>query len=1139
MTNSRIIRLAARFASALLTWSVAVVFVSAPGRAEAADNITTLATAYQPTIMESIDASGFRHPGVGVTKAVLDNMRTQVQAQQEPWNTHFNQMLLLPCAAKDVTSSNRSSSDPGKPASYAFNSQSFNSRFIADGLKAYTQAILYYVTGAEQYRANAMAIIRIWEQMDPAQYAYFSDAHIHTGIPLNRMVTAAEILRYTSTENELLRWTDEDTAKFTANLIMPVVETFQHSNQRFMNQHLYPLLGAMAGYVFTGNRTRYNEGVEWFTVNRTANDQGQNGAIKQLFRLVTRNDLTDEAVTPVVQHVEMGRDQAHGAGDITNMAILARLLIAQGTKVDPVNGTASSAANAVGPYEFLNDRILDATEYFSRYMLGYDTPWVPTAAHTDSTGTPTIVYKSLAPQYRGRLSQNTWEPFYYYRYVRGIDLQERAPYFSALYEKRVSYNWDGVDGGGDFWLFIPEAAAAEGAKYLVKPIIDPKREVEDRFSAFDANAIAARDSTAAYTRLKATTAGTTIAIVGYANDTRTVAFRIRTNGTATMDVFGDTISLPNTKGQWKYTAYPFDEFQSLGHLVYVTIKGPGTTVDIDHINLQAGTLLTPPAFTAGAADMTIVTYTGSTAAINYTYSATDPASADVLTYQIDNAPSGAVFNTGTGAFSWKPTQAGTYSFMVSVSDGSTVTTRNVKVIVATSRQSAVAAASASYDANTQYAGPTLTEFTQAYDKAVNAMSSATDAQFAQMLASLTAAVQGLKPLTPLLSDGSMDYSRMFVSSTFTTYVPRLLDDDANTCAPSNAALTHIMDFGPSFKVSATAFQAQARASFPDRMGGATFFGSNDSENWIRITPDTTKVVDDMQTLPVRDDLTNQRFRFLKMQAIYRTNPNYFEVGELRILGARHDTVNRLSSVSIGAADALRSRIGRGSTVKLTFRSTAPINNVAVQIQGQKATVTTSDSLNWTATAVMGSTADIGKVKFLLNYRTAEGVDAEPTLFTTDGTWLFIADQTDYIGNLLDITTLSDSNGRSATDVRTAAASLFDRNLSTVTEFRLNGSGSGAWLAFDFKTGNTATLSRVEIIGRQDQYASRIGGTVIQGSNDKTNWTTISNAAASTAEWQILTINSTQPYRYIRVYNPGAWFGNMAELRMYGAIGAAN
>ena len=203
-------------------------------------------------------------------------------------------MTVSYAASKTVTSSNQSSTDPAKPAIDAFNCQCFEPKFIADGLKAYTQALMYYITGDETYRANAMHIIRIWEQMDPAKYAFYTDAHIHSAMPLNRMVAAAEILRYSSYQTDELAWTDQDTANFTNNLITPVIETFLHDNNHFMNQHNYPLLGAIAGYIFTDNRDRYNEAVEWVTVNKTAVDQGFNGSVKQLFRLVDTNAETGE-----------------------------------------------------------------------------------------------------------------------------------------------------------------------------------------------------------------------------------------------------------------------------------------------------------------------------------------------------------------------------------------------------------------------------------------------------------------------------------------------------------------------------------------------------------------------------------------------------------------------------------------------------------------------------------------------------------------------------------------------------------------------------------------------------------------------------------------------------------------------------
>ena len=284
-----------RFLSILVIVSMIAAFLPAAVGTVAADTTTdSLMTDYLPTINETIDASGFKHPGVGLTKDILENMRTEVRAHQEPWNTYFNEMLKSSAASKTIGSANQSGSDPNKPANDAFNGPGIQGQFVTDGLRAYTQSLLYYITGDAVYRANALHIIRIWSQMDPSKYVYFDDGHIHTGIPLYRMATAAEILRYTSTQDPSLEWTDKDTQDFTNNLINPITDTFNHSNNFFMNQHLYPLIGSVSGYIFTGNRARYNEAVEWFTVSNTSVDQGQNGAIKALFRLVDTNADTGE-----------------------------------------------------------------------------------------------------------------------------------------------------------------------------------------------------------------------------------------------------------------------------------------------------------------------------------------------------------------------------------------------------------------------------------------------------------------------------------------------------------------------------------------------------------------------------------------------------------------------------------------------------------------------------------------------------------------------------------------------------------------------------------------------------------------------------------------------------------------------------
>jgi len=111
-------------------------------------------------------------------------------------------MLTSGTAARNTGPSNASSTDPTQPKFQGLDGSAEGS-FKADALRAYTQAILYYVTGDQVYRANAMRIIRLYEKMEPSKYVYYTDSHIHTGIPLQRMAAAAEILRYTERRQRL------------------------------------------------------------------------------------------------------------------------------------------------------------------------------------------------------------------------------------------------------------------------------------------------------------------------------------------------------------------------------------------------------------------------------------------------------------------------------------------------------------------------------------------------------------------------------------------------------------------------------------------------------------------------------------------------------------------------------------------------------------------------------------------------------------------------------------------------------------------------------------------------------------------------------------------------------------------------
>ena len=184
----------------------------------------------------------------------------------------------------------------------------------------------------------------------------------------------------------------------------------------------------------------------------------------------------------------------------------------------------------------------------------------------------------------------------------------------------------------------------------------------------------------------------------------------------------------------------------------------------------------------------------------------------------------------------------------------------------------------------------------------------------------------------------------------------------------------------------------------------------------------------------------------------------------------------------------------------------------------------------------------GPVIFTINYNKQDGTAGYPATQTTDNTSLYLVDESDVIKNVTSIANLIDStSGRSAATTLQQVNALFDSNASTGSDFRIgsNNSGNGSYIIFDFKAGNQATLTSVELLARQDQNFARINGAVIQGSNDNSSWTTLTKAAVATRDWQTLAISSKVPYRYIKIVNPNAWFGNMNEVRFHGAVKPAD
>jgi hypothetical protein len=440
------------------------------GTAKAAA-VSPLITSYKPQVVNVDtnvsyqDGSGktitgvIHHPGVLMSKADLDNMRDHVRAGDEPWNSAFNAyasqygggasktpwISFIP--NNDLFIHLRGPWAATVDGVYYSNPQDFfEGRAQFDSETAFKQAIMWYITGDEVYRKNAMTIIRNFELIQSGgTYSSFRNPFM-TG----NLAAAAEIMRYSDTPTQSLKWTEDDTTKLAFAFDQLALS---YDLNGYLCQQQIKVNGALGRAIFKNDLQLYNQAVEATTVNSQNTQGGVNGSIKWVMRYMTQNEFTGEPLDPSdyhVQAIEMGRDVGHSWLDPGGLSTLAQSINVQGTKVDPVTGAASTAANAVNVFNFLDDRILDGVTYMIKYHLGYDVLWTP------------AVFSSINSDGRGRINHFLSILYNYYKYVQKADMTlEKYKYLAYAYETRMP-EVSNADWNTATLLFTDDAAKTVG-----------------------------------------------------------------------------------------------------------------------------------------------------------------------------------------------------------------------------------------------------------------------------------------------------------------------------------------------------------------------------------------------------------------------------------------------------------------------------------------------------------------------------------------------------------------------------------------------------------------------------------------------------------------------------------------------------
>ena len=139
----------------------------------------------------AVDAPAtFTHPGVGVSRAQLDFVRAKVQAGAQPWTNAFNQANSSSYASLSRTPTPRAVVECG-PYSNP-NLGCTNER--EDAIAAYTDALLWYLTGDDRYAQKAIQLMDAWSAT--IQDHTNSNAPLQTAWAASSWPKAAEIIKY-------------------------------------------------------------------------------------------------------------------------------------------------------------------------------------------------------------------------------------------------------------------------------------------------------------------------------------------------------------------------------------------------------------------------------------------------------------------------------------------------------------------------------------------------------------------------------------------------------------------------------------------------------------------------------------------------------------------------------------------------------------------------------------------------------------------------------------------------------------------------------------------------------------------------------------------------------------------------------
>jgi hypothetical protein len=153
--------------------------------------LALLITAAVPALPAGAAPATFAHPGVLVSRAQLDFVRTKVNANTQPWRNAYNQMMGSKYASLSRTPHPRAVVECGPYSDPNIGCTDERE----DAIAAYTLSLAWYITQNSQYATKAIQIMDAWSATIKDHTN--SNGPLQTGWAGASWTRAAEIIRHT------------------------------------------------------------------------------------------------------------------------------------------------------------------------------------------------------------------------------------------------------------------------------------------------------------------------------------------------------------------------------------------------------------------------------------------------------------------------------------------------------------------------------------------------------------------------------------------------------------------------------------------------------------------------------------------------------------------------------------------------------------------------------------------------------------------------------------------------------------------------------------------------------------------------------------------------------------------------------